>query len=195
MQSKREAILVAACDIFSQKGFHNAKILDIAKTAGIGKGTVYEYFSSKSELFYEMSVFSINQYIKEIEKAVATQQTFNEKITAFVACQRAIITEKMELSSCINNGSIVLDDELKMKMIRLMMDAQIKVAKTMASILEKGQDEEVIDHALDIEFVSDLIVNMIFRFNMRCQFFGEADEEKLMILIMNGIGKGERKPD
>jgi TetR/AcrR family fatty acid metabolism transcriptional regulator len=40
---KREAIVSAAIEIFAQKGFHNAKISDIAKRAKVADGTVYLY--------------------------------------------------------------------------------------------------------------------------------------------------------
>ena len=51
MQKKRQAILDAALLVFTQNGYEKTKIIDIAKMAGIGKGTVYEYFESKEELF------------------------------------------------------------------------------------------------------------------------------------------------
>ena len=47
---KRQLIMDAALQVFVQNGYEKTKIIDVAKTAGIGKGTVYEYFSSKEEL-------------------------------------------------------------------------------------------------------------------------------------------------
>jgi TetR/AcrR family fatty acid metabolism transcriptional regulator len=49
-QEKRSQILDAAMRVFAQKGVNGAKIADIAEAAGIGKGTVYEYFQSKEEI-------------------------------------------------------------------------------------------------------------------------------------------------
>ena len=46
--------LDTALDLFVQKGYLDTKIIDIFNAAGIGKGTVYEYFSSKEELFTEL---------------------------------------------------------------------------------------------------------------------------------------------
>lgn len=45
--SKRDMILAAAIRVFSQKGYHHTRMEEIAIEAGIGKGTIYEYFSSK----------------------------------------------------------------------------------------------------------------------------------------------------
>lgn len=47
---KRLAILEAATDAFASQGFAAVRIADIAKQAGIGKGTVYEYYRSKEDL-------------------------------------------------------------------------------------------------------------------------------------------------
>ncbi|HYE68480.1 MAG TPA: TetR/AcrR family transcriptional regulator [Anaerovoracaceae bacterium] len=52
--SKREMILDAAYALFLNKGYLDTKIIDIADAAGIGKGTVYEYFESKDAIFYEL---------------------------------------------------------------------------------------------------------------------------------------------
>lgn len=52
--SKREMILDAAYALFLNKGYLDTKIIDIADTAGIGKGTVYEYFESKDAIFFEL---------------------------------------------------------------------------------------------------------------------------------------------
>jgi AcrR family transcriptional regulator len=52
--SKRDRILDAAYDLFIGKGYWDTKIIDIADAAGIGKGTVYEYFESKDAIFFEL---------------------------------------------------------------------------------------------------------------------------------------------
>lgn len=48
---KKRSIILAANDIFSRDGYFNAKVEEIAKAADVGKGTIYEYFTSKDELF------------------------------------------------------------------------------------------------------------------------------------------------
>ncbi|MDW7771300.1 MAG: TetR/AcrR family transcriptional regulator [Desulfobulbaceae bacterium] len=47
----RAAILEAALHLFSRQGYENTSINQMAKAAGIGKGTIYSYFQSKSEIF------------------------------------------------------------------------------------------------------------------------------------------------
>lgn len=52
--AKRLGIIEAAAIVFARDGFANAKMADIAAEAEIGKGTIYEYFPSKEDLFLEL---------------------------------------------------------------------------------------------------------------------------------------------
>ena len=49
---KKNHIIQAAVTVFAQKGYASATIADIAAEAKIGKGTIYEYFASKDDLFF-----------------------------------------------------------------------------------------------------------------------------------------------
>lgn len=51
--SKRDVIFRAAVDLFRDKGYDTTTIDDIISRAGIAKGTFYQYFRSKEELFFE----------------------------------------------------------------------------------------------------------------------------------------------
>jgi len=50
-RDKEAAIFEAACSVIRDKGFHQARIMDIAGRAGISYGLVYHYFRSKAHLF------------------------------------------------------------------------------------------------------------------------------------------------
>jgi TetR/AcrR family fatty acid metabolism transcriptional regulator len=50
-KEKENAIFDAACHVIKEKGFHQARISDIAKRAGISYGLVYHYFGSKDNLY------------------------------------------------------------------------------------------------------------------------------------------------
>ncbi len=50
-QAKKLDILHAAAKVFAEKGVVKTKMMDIAVAAAIGKGTIYEYYRSKEEIF------------------------------------------------------------------------------------------------------------------------------------------------
>ncbi|TRO55081.1 TetR/AcrR family transcriptional regulator [Candidatus Bathyarchaeota archaeon] len=47
----KKRIIEAAITVFAKKGYHRAKMTDIAKEVGVSKGTLYQYFKSKEDLF------------------------------------------------------------------------------------------------------------------------------------------------
>jgi AcrR family transcriptional regulator len=60
---KKNLIIRAAIRVFSKMGFARSKMIQVAEAAGIGKGTIYEYFKSKEDLI--AAVF--NTFVQEIE--------------------------------------------------------------------------------------------------------------------------------
>jgi AcrR family transcriptional regulator len=51
---RRQAILDAALDEFAASGFAATRLDDVAKRAGVAKGTIYLYFADKETLFHEL---------------------------------------------------------------------------------------------------------------------------------------------
>jgi AcrR family transcriptional regulator len=49
-EKKAEAIRRAALEVFRKTGYHRTRMADIANAAGIGKGTLYEYFENKAHI-------------------------------------------------------------------------------------------------------------------------------------------------
>ena len=53
-EARRQAILEAAAEVFQEMGFERASMADITARVGYSKATLYSYFASKEELFYEV---------------------------------------------------------------------------------------------------------------------------------------------
>jgi AcrR family transcriptional regulator len=70
--ARREAILEAALDEFSARGFAAARLEDVAKRAGVAKGTIYLYFADKEALFQELVRFQISPVMSAFETVLAS---------------------------------------------------------------------------------------------------------------------------
>ena len=68
---KREAILRAATDVFSERGFFTAQVADVARAAGIAAGTVYLYFKSKDDLLVSIFEKTMREAIADGRACVA----------------------------------------------------------------------------------------------------------------------------
>src|SRR5215468_2389242 len=66
---RREAILAAALDEFSARGFAAARLDDIAARADVAKGTIYLYFRDKESLFHELVRSMLSPIVGRIESA------------------------------------------------------------------------------------------------------------------------------
>src|SRR5215203_413918 len=69
-QAKLDAILAAALDVFAEKGFSDARLDDVAARAGVAKGTIYLYVTSKEALFEALVHTGIAVPIETIEEKV-----------------------------------------------------------------------------------------------------------------------------
>jgi AcrR family transcriptional regulator len=64
---RRDAILAAALDEFSTRGFEAARLDDVAQRAGVAKGTIYLYFRDKESLFQELIRTMLTPVVGTIE--------------------------------------------------------------------------------------------------------------------------------
>jgi AcrR family transcriptional regulator len=65
--ARRAAILQAALDEFSARGFAAARLEDVAKRAGVAKGTIYLHFADKESLFQELIRFKMGPVVGTLE--------------------------------------------------------------------------------------------------------------------------------
>jgi len=93
--NKRERILAAAKSVFAEKGFAGTAVADIATRAEIGKGTVYEYYKSKEDLFFAVFEWFIEQGAAAAKVEIAVLgQSVSERLAALSA---SIINQWAEL--------------------------------------------------------------------------------------------------
>ena len=67
-------ILVAAQEIFGERGYDATRLEDVGRRAGCTKGTVFLYYESKAELFKAAVREAITPMVRDTEKAVEEHQ-------------------------------------------------------------------------------------------------------------------------
>lgn len=79
--ARRAEILDAALNLFGRYGYRRTSIDDIAREAGIAKGTVYLSFASKDEVFLAVSQALVERMFAEAETARQRPGTAQERLT------------------------------------------------------------------------------------------------------------------
>lgn len=70
-EDRPEEILDAATTLFGEQGFARTRLEDVAKKAGVSKGTLYLYFDSKESLFRAMVRRKVVTVVEEAERRYA----------------------------------------------------------------------------------------------------------------------------
>ncbi|MEA1914671.1 MAG: TetR/AcrR family transcriptional regulator [Campylobacterota bacterium] len=80
---KRKNIALACKDLFVQNGIKDLTISQIAQTAGIGKGSLYDYFKNKDDIVFEIVDILMQEHNIIKEKKILEATTTKEKIKVF----------------------------------------------------------------------------------------------------------------
>lgn len=97
LRSKRRQILDAAHTIFSRKGYHRTTIDEIIALADTGKGTVYNYFVNKEQLFFTLTRELSQPFEQEIQEVVTCEDEPLNKLRRLVKSFLMFYTQNGDL--------------------------------------------------------------------------------------------------
>jgi AcrR family transcriptional regulator len=76
----RELIVESAYACFGTQGLQKATIVDIAKTAGVSRSTIYEYFSDKAAILEACAERASERFYREMSKAMDQGSSLEDKL-------------------------------------------------------------------------------------------------------------------
>ena len=77
-QAKKDCILLEAARAFSRFGFKKTSVDEIAKAAGVAKGTIYLAVESKEDLFYQALHREVREWVAEVSKLIDPRKAADE---------------------------------------------------------------------------------------------------------------------
>jgi TetR/AcrR family fatty acid metabolism transcriptional regulator len=92
-EQKRLQIIGSAFNVLQEKGYMDTKMSDIAEEAGMGKGTIYEYFDSRDELVAATFETMISMTQDNVLKTLDTIEDPEEKVRRFIRMRARLFTE------------------------------------------------------------------------------------------------------
>ena len=144
MKAKREQILQAVLELFMEEGLNGMKVSAIAKKADVGKGTVYEYFSSKEDMFLGAVEYGVGLLGNMVSEKLVGSETFRERFDILSDCIIDVAQNGpfMSFMSDAPNMPFSLDTISKLK--NILNEAMMNFLIILSEILELGAAEGLI---------------------------------------------------
>ena len=186
---KRDALLRAAVETFAARGFFNAQVADVARTAGVAAGTVYLYFRGKDDLL--ISVFD-----KTMKEAIAAGRDSIAPLSDPLAQLRAIARLHLDRMSRDRNLAIVFQVELRQstKFMEQFSTTHLReYLGIIRDVIARGQTQGVFRKDLNPTLASKLLFGMLDEMatnwilsKRRYSLAAEADA--IVDLFVHGVG-------
>ncbi len=100
-KGKRDLILKAAEKVFAQKGFHPARVADIAREAGVAEGTIYIYFDSKEDLILNVFKEKLEEWMSGLKERLSRIESAKEKLRAVIDTHFSVLYNNPHLAQLI----------------------------------------------------------------------------------------------
>ena len=167
----RTRIIQAATKIFSEKGYQDTSMDDIAKEMGVTKATLYSYFDSKKDIFNIIAI-SANKKLRD------TLQTSLDNHD-YVGALGGIVNWKVDLLKEFIHTSIDIvklsphDEEI----IKILRDEREKDLKSLQDFLQSQIDNKAIRDNVDTYVLANIVLALYWE--MITQLYAGFDEEKV----------------
>jgi AcrR family transcriptional regulator len=118
---QRREVLATALDLFSQKGYHNVSMQEIAEKAEFAIGTLYKFFQSKEDLYKALVRELCDKFEDAITRAIELPQDEVEKLRSYVRAKTEVFRRNLpfirlflaESRGASFNLKAGLDDEIR----------------------------------------------------------------------------------
>jgi AcrR family transcriptional regulator len=157
-QARRNAVILAASELFLETGFFDVSMSMIAKRAGVAKGTIYIYFETKEEIFLSLLLDELKVWFEQLEDELSVHEEPLNNVQ-FVEIFRRNFEHRLKMVRLISLMHMVLEKNVsyeqvlafKRGLIALMLKVSPMIEKALPYLPEGGGNQIL------IEFHSQLI--------------------------------------
>ncbi len=155
---KRQRIYISAAKIFARDGFAKANTSEIAKDANISKGSLYDYFENKEDLYLTVSTHAISESRKNIDSIIDHSMNFFDQLKSIFLQGLKFVIENREYAQLYANISTSgMEDFAK----KLTLKVEKHTADYYKNALKKGISDGIIRPDIDIKMVA-FIINSLY---------------------------------
>ena len=163
-EEKRRNIALSCRELLLEHGINSLTISQIAQTAGIGKGTIYEYFENKEDIVFEIITTFIAEHEKKLLALVDEPITTKEKLFFFFyfLFENELARKHLNVYKEFLAISLINEPE---EMLIFSEDCREKFTMILDQIIESGRTSGEIEKSMPIStsslalFATGLVVD------------------------------------
>ena len=195
-KKKAEAISDAALKVFREHGYNKTRMADIAQMAGMGKGTLYEYFKNKADILR----FAFDQYFRVfsegVSKAMKEKTKPSEKILSLIDFALRHAAEWEDHCAIYVDYFGAARSEERKRLSLSSIYAEMK--DILENLIKEAQSANEIDEKFDPGAVAELLLSIYDGIILHEIFVGQRIDMDLtrktaMSLITRGLIIGKSK--
>ncbi|HZS42287.1 MAG TPA: helix-turn-helix domain-containing protein [Polyangia bacterium] len=156
-QSKKDCILHAATRAFARFGFKKASVEEIAKSAGVAKGTVYLAAETKEDLFYQSVHREVRAWTAELAKLVDPRVPADQLLASCAQAGLAYLNQKPLVRELLFGSYHLMLPEWTERLDQLRELGRANLLE----ILRLGVRQQVFREDLDLEEVAKIIQDVM----------------------------------
>lgn len=200
--AKSMLILDAARKIFSERGYLNARLEDIAATAGFSKPSLYSYYPDKESIFMSLAIREMQDVAQKIQVAVSSGGTFTATLESILRVMFTNIAQTFSYFNTASNframGGLEIDAKKRKVLMERFHETMAKGLHSIEELIHRSQKAGEISSNQEPAELSWYIVSLIQGVHMRSWMSGKACDidtcvRQVTDFIMNGIAVRNQK--
>lgn len=188
---KREKIIETASELFSKKSYHEVMMDDVAKLTSVAKGTVYNYFSSKEELYFSIIKQRMEKLTNSLTEKTESENNSIDSLHSFVSYLYMFMMKYRNFFLMYRKEFLINDNEICIELNSL----EKRLHDLLAGIIRAGETKGLF-RQIDEGFAVNIILGSIFGAVQRGidnnidEPESKVEKEKIFDFILHGLFSG-----
>lgn len=197
-EEKQQLIAGAALEVFARRGFAAATIEEIARAAGLGKGTVYQYFQSKDDLFFAVFHSFVGQLRRQARglaagpesSAAARLRTILVGLMDIDEDSRRLFSLTFEFWAVSASGT----PALRARVASLFRDTYAELGVMVAETIRDGVARGEFDPAIDVGALTAVLIGSMDGLWLQAWFDPTINPARMAARFLDVVLRGLARP-
>jgi AcrR family transcriptional regulator len=191
---KKKVIAEVAEKLFHRYGYAKTSLEDIAREAKLGKGTIYYYFNSKEDIFFEVVREHTDKFYSKLNYEIGKCDSFADKFTAALKLPIKLMYEHAPI---LLEAIKSLPPDYMHKLDSYRQDNKRKMIDILQGVIDFGISQELLTPNIPVDKIIHIIFdwillgdsNIFIKFPEEFLHKAEKDFENIVQIILYGIIK------